>query len=103
MRIKASESTKAGSIGLPSVAMADATDIKPSRSPAYPEYLNTTEAADLLRVAVSTLAKMRCIGLGGPAYIKVGRKVLYERAELASWLDARRHRSTSDYVLGLKP
>ena len=57
--------------------------------------LDTGQAAAYLRVARQTLARLRCIG-GSPAFYKVGRQVLYDRADLDVWLDARRRRSTSD-------
>jgi hypothetical protein len=53
------------------------------------------EAADYVRVAVSTLAKYRMNGLG-PRYCKAGpRIVVYEEDDLDSWLLARARRSTS--------
>jgi predicted DNA-binding transcriptional regulator AlpA len=53
------------------------------------------ETARYTRVAVSTLAKLRCWG-GGPAYLKLGRKIGYQRADVDEWLASRRARSTSD-------
>ena len=40
--------------------------------------MSPAEAARYIGVAVSTLAKMRCWG-GGPEFLKLGRKVAYER------------------------
>jgi predicted DNA-binding transcriptional regulator AlpA len=59
------------------------------------QLLNVLEAAKYLRMAPQTLAKMRCEGTS-PPFIKVGRRVLYDLAEIDSWLDQRRRRSTSD-------
>jgi hypothetical protein len=56
--------------------------------------LNSTEAADYLRLSRSCLAKWRCAG-GGPEYILAGRKVLYARAVLEAWLASRSRRNTS--------
>jgi hypothetical protein len=53
------------------------------------------EAAHYVRLAVPTLGKMRCWG-GGPEFLKLGRKVAYQRAALDDWLAARAARSTSD-------
>jgi predicted DNA-binding transcriptional regulator AlpA len=53
------------------------------------------ETASYTRVAVSTLAKLRCWG-GGPPYLKLGRKIGYQRADVDEWLASRRARSTSD-------
>lgn len=53
------------------------------------------EAARYLGVAPASLAKMRCWG-GGPEYLKLGRKVAYERPALDSWREQRRVKNTSD-------
>ena len=53
------------------------------------------EAARYIGVAVSTLAKMRCWG-GGPEFLKLGRKVAYERKPLDDWKSQRRAQNTSD-------
>ena len=57
--------------------------------------MSPQEAAQYIGVAVSTLAKMRCWG-GGPEFLKLGRKVAYEREPLDFWKSRRRVRSTSD-------
>ncbi|MBB6305996.1 helix-turn-helix domain-containing protein [Xanthobacter tagetidis] len=53
------------------------------------------EAADYTRLSVSMLAKLRVSG-GGPEYIKLGRKVIYERDTLDAWLASRVRRNTSE-------
>ena len=71
----------------------------PFEKPTTPEdakrLLGTEAAAEYLGLAVQTLAKMRVSG-DSPPFYKLGRQVLYDRAELDEWLDARRRRSTSD-------
>ena len=57
--------------------------------------MSPTEAARYLGLAVSTLAKMRCWG-GGPEFLKLGRKVGYERSPCDEWKKQRRARNTSD-------
>ena len=57
--------------------------------------LAAADAAKYLGLALQTLAKMRLSG-GSPAYFKLGRRVLYKRADLDAWVAARRRRSTSD-------
>jgi hypothetical protein len=52
-------------------------------------------ASKEIGLAESSLAKMRCKG-GGPPFLKLGRRVLYERSTLKEWLKARRAKSTSD-------
>jgi predicted DNA-binding transcriptional regulator AlpA len=59
--------------------------------------LRPPEAARYLRMAVSTLAKLRCYG-GGPRFAKAGpRLVIYDRADLDAWLADRICHSTSEY------
>lgn len=58
-------------------------------------YLNTMEAAKLLRVSKRSLEKWRSSG-GGPEFLKIGRLVFYEEAALADWRKSRARRSTSD-------
>jgi predicted DNA-binding transcriptional regulator AlpA len=53
------------------------------------------EAAKLLGLAPSTLAKLRLTG-DGPVYCKLGRRVLYRREDLEAWLETRIARHTSD-------
>ncbi len=53
------------------------------------------DAASYIGLAQQTLAKMRVTG-DSPPFYKVGRQVLYDRADLDNWLAERRRRSTSD-------
>jgi hypothetical protein len=59
-------------------------------------------AATFTGLAVATLAKLRCIG-GGPEYLKLGRKVVYRRSDLANWLNARRVANTTQAAISLPP
>lgn len=56
----------------------------------------TPEAAAYVGLSASTLNKLRVFG-GGPAYLKLRRKVLYERSDLDAWLADKKHGSTSEY------
>jgi hypothetical protein len=38
---------------------------------------------------------MHCLG-GSPTFFRLGRKIVYCRADLDAWLDARRANNTSD-------
>jgi len=59
--------------------------------------MRAPEAAGYLRMAESTLAKLRCYG-GGPRFAKAGpRLVIYDRADLDAWLADRIVHSTSEY------
>ncbi|WP_249933308.1 helix-turn-helix domain-containing protein [Blastococcus sp. CCUG 61487] len=52
------------------------------------ELLTITEAADVLRAPVATLRYWRHLGTG-PNSFRLGRRVLYRRADLRSWIDAQ--------------
>ena len=56
---------------------------------------NVRDAADYLGLSASTLNKLRVFG-GGPVFLKLGRRVAYDLADLDAWLKAKRRRSTSD-------
>jgi hypothetical protein len=61
------------------------------------EKMRVPEAAAYLRLAPSTLAKLRCSG-GGPPFSKAGgRVVIYDKTRLDEWLAGRLCRSTSEY------
>ena len=60
--------------------------------------LDTVAAANFTGLAVATLAKLRCTG-GGPAYLKLGRKVVYRGGDLVAWLSMRRVRNTAEAAI----
>lgn len=65
----------------------------------YPEnchYIDADNAAKRLGLSKSTLAKMRVYGTG-PAYSKLGRRVVYTVADLDAWVASKRFTSTSEY------
>lgn len=57
--------------------------------------ITTAEAARVLGLSESTLAKMRLNG-NGPIYCKLGRRVVYRSSDLEQWLQSRTTRDTSD-------
>jgi predicted DNA-binding transcriptional regulator AlpA len=59
-----------------------------------PRLLRTEEAARWLGLSARTLEKHRCTG-GGPAYRKLGGRVVYMVDDLQAWVDAGTRRSTS--------
>jgi predicted DNA-binding transcriptional regulator AlpA len=67
------------------------------QKPAVPVIVLLTpkEAAKLLKVSVSWLAKSRMRG-DGPPYIKVGRSIRYTEATLLQWMKSRQRLSTSE-------
>jgi excisionase family DNA binding protein len=50
-----------------------------------PDYLNIQEVADLTRAPVETVRYWRKTGTGPKAF-KVGRRVLYRRADVEAWI-----------------
>ena len=58
------------------------------------QLLRTRAAADHCGLSPSNLNKRRVYGLP-PAFIKVGRVVLYDPADLEDWLRSCRRQSTS--------
>jgi predicted DNA-binding transcriptional regulator AlpA len=57
--------------------------------------LEPKEAAAILKVSLSWLAKARMSG-EGPAFAKIGRSVRYSDADLLQWMKSRRRLSTSE-------
>ena len=57
--------------------------------------LHATDAAKVVGLSESTLAKLRLNG-NGPVYCKLGRRVVYRPADLDLWLQSRTATDTSD-------
>ena len=57
--------------------------------------LNTAQAAEYIGLSASTLSKLRVFG-GGPVYLKLNRRVVYDVRSLDVWLQARSRTSTCD-------
>ena len=62
--------------------MPDPTAASPS------DLLTITEAAELLRAPVATLRYWRHLGTG-PGSFRLGRRVLYRRDDLDSWITSQ--------------
>jgi predicted DNA-binding transcriptional regulator AlpA len=58
---------------------------------------DTRFAAHYTGQSRSRLEKLRCFG-GGPEFIKLGRRVVYDSADLDLWLAGQKRRSTSGYA-----
>lgn len=54
-----------------------------------PNLLTTTEVADLARTSPETVRYWRHIGKG-PRSFKLGRRVLYDEADVLAWIEAQR-------------
>src|SRR4051812_25387531 len=61
------------------------------------DVLNVIKAADYTRLSKSSLDKLRVYG-GGPLYIKVGARVVYDRIDLDTWLIGKKVANTSQPV-----
>ena len=59
--------------------------------------LTPKDAANLLRLSESWLAKARMRG-DGPPYVKLGRTIRYREGALLQWLRSRQRLSTSEEV-----
>lgn len=57
--------------------------------------LDTNEAAAYLHISPRTLEGWRVRG-GGPVFVKLGRRVLYDEYDLEEFVDSARRESTSD-------
>jgi hypothetical protein len=60
-----------------------------ARAPA-PEIFNEFEAASYIGMSAAYLRGDRCFGRGGPAFLRLGRTIRYDRRDLDAWLAARR-------------
>ena len=56
--------------------------------------LTVPQAAEHTGLSKSTLDKLRVYG-GGPMYLKLGRRVVYDAVDLDIWLDGKRVANTS--------
>ena len=59
--------------------------------------LRVSEAARYTALSKSTLNKLRVYG-GGPIYIKVGKAVIYDKADLDQWLAGKKVANTSGAI-----
>ncbi|MGI6417836.1 MAG: helix-turn-helix domain-containing protein [Thermoguttaceae bacterium] len=58
------------------------------------DFLPTRDAAPYCGLRPQTLCAWRSAGRGGPAYLKLGRKVVYRKSDLDAWLASRRRTHT---------
>lgn len=52
------------------------------------QFLSSPQVADRLGISERSLARLRAEG-GGPPFVKIGRRVVYSPAALASWVQQR--------------
>ncbi len=58
--------------------------------------ISPDDAANILNISSSTLAKMRLAGTS-PRFVKLGRRVAYRPADLEAWIEAQSFSSTAQY------
>ena len=69
--------------------------MRPDLSAVPPRFLRTKEAAEFLSLSARTLEKHRTYGTG-PAYRKLGGRVVYAIEDLQAWANRGAVTSTSD-------
>lgn len=67
-----------------------------NQTPSFRRLLLTQEAADLLRISQKSMIRMRQRG-EGPRFVKLNRRIVYDVADLESYVAHRKYRSTSEY------
>lgn len=60
----------------------------PGVAPSAGDYMKTAEAAAYIRVAESTMRYWR-LTRTGPPYAHIGRRVVYRRADVDSWVESQ--------------
>lgn len=73
----------------------EARSMRPDLANLPPRYLRTKEAAAFLSLSARTLEKHRTYGTG-PAYRKLGGRVVYSVDDLQAWTERGAVTSTSD-------
>ena len=58
--------------------------------PTFPPLLSTFQASDYSGVPRQTLANWRTREHTGPVFVRIGRRVMYRRADVDAWIDQRR-------------
>ena len=62
-----------------------------------PHIVDPAKAGKYVGLSVQYLAKLRCYGCD-PAFLKLGRRVRYRKADIDSWLNEQIRTSTSQEV-----
>lgn len=78
--------------------MIDLRECEMQTSPVKPRLLTTDEAAEFLGVTPGTLCVWRCLARYPLAYIKIGRHVRYNEADLLAWMESRTVRQTEPAI-----
>jgi predicted DNA-binding transcriptional regulator AlpA len=76
------------------IVHACSTKIKEAQKPTAIVLLTAKDAARVLKVSLSWLAKARMHG-DGPPFIRIGRSIRYAEATLLQWMRGHQRLSTS--------
>jgi predicted DNA-binding transcriptional regulator AlpA len=76
-------------------SLVPATGFEPVTPRSEVKMLKAPAAAAYCGSSASTFAKLRLFG-GGPIFVKIGRRVVYDPADLDRWLAEHRRSSTSE-------
>ncbi|MCD4512187.1 helix-turn-helix domain-containing protein [Brucella pseudogrignonensis] len=68
---------------------------RPPNPSSFSPFMTTKQAATWLHLCARTLEKHRSFGTG-PAYHKIGGRILYDIADLRAWVETGSRTSTSD-------
>jgi len=60
--------------------------------------MTTAETAVYTGLAESTLEQSRVTGKLGLPFVKIGRSVFYDKADVDSWIESKKRTSTSEVV-----
>lgn len=60
-----------------------------------PKLLSAHEAAGRLGISESHLNKLRLTS-GGPPFVKIGARIVYDPSDLTAWIESRKRQSTTD-------
>lgn len=74
----------------------------PRPGPDPESLLSEAATCDLTGLAERTLQRKRLDG-SGPRFVKLGRRVLYRRADVLAWIAANTHASTSAVTVAAQP
>src|SRR5262249_1693799 len=74
---------------------SELTTRSPNSETVRVKVVSARDAARLVGLSASTLAKLRLNG-NGPLFCKLGRRVLYRTADLEQWLQSRLVSDTTD-------
>lgn len=63
-----------------------------------PQLLKQSEVSEIIRKSEAWLERARWSGIGGPAFIKIGRSVRYSLQDVLTWLDQQPHGTSTSQV-----